>query len=160
MVKELLGHKSIATFQSRNRVSSNFNPISAICYGSQRFSFNLVIEYLLISTATVHTYLCLSRSFQSRNRVSSNFNDTGDETVRGDEVRFNLVIEYLLISTSTSDVITIEMHGGFNLVIEYLLISTMIVYTENRIVVCFNLVIEYLLISTSSSSSSLKPVKL
>ena len=92
-------------FQSRNRVSSNFNRLMLRLLGAILSSFNLVIEYLLISTvpalsasteatlrfnlvieyllistfqvSTQHARL-ISDTFQSRNRVSSNFNRNRD----------------------------------------------------------------------------------
>ena len=86
-------------FQSRNRVSSNFNYAEdaeglansqsfnlvieyllissyelGYEYHDQPTCFNLVIEYLLISTAGLALLLAAFNRFQSRNRVSSNFN--------------------------------------------------------------------------------------
>ena len=66
--------QAIGKFQSRNRVSSNFNLTATRSSGSYWRSFNLVIEYLLISTE---------------------HHSAGDRRVHC----FNLVIEYLLIST-------------------------------------------------------------
>ena len=63
------------SFQSRNRVSSNFNDTAAETQEFLQLCFNLVIEYLLISTHTCnHPLRIHNRKFQSRNRVSSNFN--------------------------------------------------------------------------------------
>ena len=67
-----------ALFQSRNRESSNFNLWRVLFQGYQsRYSFNLVIENLLISTV----WICDVVELGSR--------------------RFNLVIENLLISTQS-----------------------------------------------------------
>ena len=64
-----------------------------------RLCFNLVIEYLLISTAVSSSYRAPHLMFQSRNRVSSNFNSVGSSVSTLLSTSFNLVIEYLLIST-------------------------------------------------------------
>ena len=91
------------------------------------YCFNLVIEYLLISTT--------SSTPSTKCRLAC----------------FNLVIEYLLISTPPfrASYLSVRIEC-FNLVIEYLLIST---YRQDCLkslgIQCFNLVIEYLLISTS-----------
>ena len=91
--------------------------------------FNLVIEYLLISTQ----HYRIQRLFGW--------------------YCFNLVIEYLLISTFQFDGFDRRYPSGFNLVIEYLLISTSDYPSiAGWQVICFNLVIEYLLISTKLRS--------
>ena len=61
-------------FQSRNRVSSNFNQSDASQFRVIDICFNLVIEYLLISTTYGKKWNAFTVGFQSRNRVSSNFN--------------------------------------------------------------------------------------
>ena len=161
-------------FQSRNRVSSNFNCRSRRRYGYCVYGFNLVIEYLLISINGMDPHASVaSLEFQSRNRVSSNFNNrliaSRTPTL---PVRFNLVIEYLLISIISFASRESHVVLCFNLVIEYLLISIAGTYQINTHIVlfqsrnrvssnfnipqggrghsyqsCFNLVIEYLLIS-------------
>ena len=100
-----------------------------------RRSFNLVIEYLLIST--LKTFLDAQES----------------------ELGFNLVIEYLLISTQRSCLTYIVILPRFNLVIEYLLISTTTPGNNapDGWTLCFNLVIEYLLISTTPLASASTP---
>ena len=118
------------SFQSRNRVSSNFNPLPMGQTSILDDCFNLVIEYLLISTA----------DFARRGIDNSTFG-------------FNLVIEYLLISTQYRYVAGCHGFSRFNLVIEYLLISTMSAISSPTLQSsCFNLVIEYLLISTCAPS--------
>ena len=140
------------SFQSRNRVSSNFNSPgeTLFSHGQAQRSFNLVIEYLLISTIG---QLCQTntpnKTFQSRNRVSSNFNSTSHIRATQAQYGFNLVIEYLLISTLMRELGIDPAKPCFNLVIEYLLISTTIGTSHTTAgATCFNLVIEYLLIST------------
>ena len=69
------GTKELGLFQSRNRVSSNFNCGMNINPSRKELGF------------------------QSRNRVSSNFNPAGLVSINSCIICFNLVIEYLLIST-------------------------------------------------------------
>ena len=94
-----------------------------------KVGFNLVIEYLLISTRAedAATNAPLTQMFQSRNRESSNFNP--DITQFGGtytQASFNLVIENLLISTVGLPNFSNDADSCFNLVIENLLISTLI----------------------------------
>ena len=125
---------------------------------AQLTSFNLVIEYLLISTRASHRPRLLPRpSFQSRNRVSSNFNSESDILTTEEQAGFNLVIEYLLISTLQANpkparhCIQFQsrnrVSSNFNVVIRRFLAHS---DQYQR----FNLVIEYLLISTPISRTS------
>ena len=61
-------------------------------------SFNLVIERLLISGATLNLLINSIHEFQSRYRAASHFRRVGIARRIGRNHRFNLVIERLLIS--------------------------------------------------------------
>ena len=84
-------------FQSRYRAASHFRRRTAQRQARGEFSFNLVIERLLISGKKL-TRLLVPRKC------------------------FNLVIERLLISGYSAPIVT-DILLGFNLVIERLLIS-------------------------------------
>ena len=122
----LLSHTFL--FQSRNRESSNFNWEVYDFRLEVIFSFNLVVENLLISTSIRSTTIASRLSFQSRNRESSNFNR---QSLSGMAVKlscFNLVIENLLISTEENLALLYSPNLSFNLVIENLLISTIFIW--------------------------------
>ena len=60
-------------FQSRNRVSFGFKKLSRKPKKANLHSFNLVIEFLLVSSLQICCDKSRSNLFQSRNRVSFGF---------------------------------------------------------------------------------------
>ena len=89
-----------AWFQSRNRGSFDFKTTPNKCVINIRYySFNLVIEVLLISRARISRGHIPCARFQSRNRGSFDFKHNGYGIAYRRITCFNLVIEVLLISS-------------------------------------------------------------
>ncbi len=85
-------------FQSRNRVSFDFCGFYETISVKYLRSFNLVIEFLLISAAHHKVTTEIVNKFQSRNRVSFDFCEVRKLSLPTYKGSFNLVIEFLLIS--------------------------------------------------------------
>ena len=89
------------------------------------WSFNLVIEVLLISRLEMFQCIASMQWFQSRNRGSFDFKfAVSVYRIRRHDKSFNLVIEVLLISSCCLAVLVAPPTYCFNLVIEVLLISS------------------------------------
>ena len=65
-------------FQSRNRVSYPFKKIADPSVNALEIGFNLVIEYLILSSTPVGSSEKGNPMFQSRNRVSYPFKEKSD----------------------------------------------------------------------------------
>ena len=111
-------------FQSRYRAASHFRIIRRTFVSPSSSCFNLVIERLLISGATM-TKPAVAADVVSIS-LSSGFSFQENSTKRGASMpvpSFNLVIERLLISGKLRSVRSFIQVPCFNLVIERLLIS-------------------------------------
>ena len=114
-----------------------------------RLRFNLVIEYLILSSEPQVGPLAVGHKFQSRNRVSYPFKDAETSRQAQAWASFNLVIEYLILSRTSLLRLVGSCWTCFNLVIEYLILSRRSKALKKSWLISFNLVIEYLILSSS-----------